>query len=332
MPGQVLTPSDVHVNTPLTNLSIWEMQTAAGFVAGKVFPYVGVEKQSDRYYVINKGDFNRDEMQRRGLATESAGSGYRLDNTPTYFAEEWALHHDIPDQVRGNADSVLNMDMQGTSYLDLKALIRLEKIWIGNYFTTSKWTTDFTGVNSGQNGTSTFLRWNDAASTPIEDIRLAKRTILSLSGIMPNVITFGQVTYDRLVDHPDLIDRVKYGATPGNPAVVNRQALAALFEVEEVLVASAIENTAAEGQTATHAFIAGKHALLSYRASAPGLMTPSGGYTFAWTGQPGAGPQGQRISMFRMQQLKADRLEIEMSIDPKLTCVDLGVFFSTIVA
>ena len=77
------TARDIHVNAPLTNISIAFLQTADTFVASKVFPMVGVSKQSDRYYTYERGDFNRDEMEKRAPGTESAGGGYNIDNTPT---------------------------------------------------------------------------------------------------------------------------------------------------------------------------------------------------------------------------------------------------------
>ena len=68
------TASSVHVNAPLTSISIAFLQDQSGFVARKVFPAVPVNKQSDRYYIYDRGDFNRDEMKERAPATESAGS------------------------------------------------------------------------------------------------------------------------------------------------------------------------------------------------------------------------------------------------------------------
>ncbi len=326
------TPSDVHVNTPLTAISIAFTQSQDRFVADQVFPAVPVMKQSDRYYVYDRGSFNRDEMQERAPATESAGSGYSLDNTPTYYCREYSLHKDIPDQMRANADAVVNVDRDATEFLTIKALIRREKSWVDSYFKGGVWTNDFDGVASGQAwGSSTILQWNDANSTPIEDIRKASTTVLQSTGFMPNVLVLGKAVYDALVDHPDMIDRIKYGQTPGAPAMVNRQALASLFEVERVVVMSSIENTAKEGATAAHSFIGGKKALLAYAAPSPGLMTPSAGYTFIWSGMYGA-MQGQRITQFRMQQLKADRMEIETCFDHKLVAADLGFMFDSVIA
>jgi hypothetical protein len=86
------TPSDVHVNAPLTNISIAYIQRATQFIADRVFPIVPVTKQSDRYFVYTRADWLRSEVQLRGPASESAGGGWVLDNTPTYFADVWAVH------------------------------------------------------------------------------------------------------------------------------------------------------------------------------------------------------------------------------------------------
>lgn len=325
------TPGDVHVNTPLTNVSIAFIQNAKNFVASRVFPNIPVSKQSDRYYTYDRGEFNRDEAQLRAPGTESAGGSYTLDNTPTYFANVFAFHKDIPDQVRNNADSVVNPDMEATNYVTMKALLKREKTFATNYLSTSVWTTDMTGVSSNPSGNQ-FLQWNDANSNPIEDIRTGKRVVAESTGFEANTLVLGRSVWDKLVDHPDIIDRVKYGQTPGNPAAVSIQALASLLEVERILVMNAIENTAKEGATAAHSFIGGKKALLCHSASSPGLMTPTAGYTFSWTGQTGAGQEGNRIRRFRMENLSSDRVEIEFAFDMKLVSADLGYFFTSAVA
>lgn len=324
------TPGDVHVNQPLTNISIAFLQNASNFVAARVFPNIPVSKQSDRYYTYDRGDFNRDEMQERAPATESAGGGYRLDNTPTYYAPVYAFHKDIPDQVRANADSMLNPDREATAFVTHKALIRREKLFAARYFQNGVWGTSVTGVASNP-GAGQVLKWSDANSNPIEDIRAGKTAVLQSTGFEPNVLVLGRSVYDRLVDHPDIIDRIKYGQTAGAPAQANRETMARLFEVDRIEVSSAIENTAAEGASNAHSFIMGGNALLAYSTPAPGLMTPTAGYTFSWNGYLGAGPEGNRISTFRMEHLKSDRVEIEMAFDLRLVAADLGYFFNSAV-
>lgn len=326
------TRGDVHVNRPLTNISIAFLQNAQNFVATRVFPNIPVAKQSDLYFTYNRGDFNRDQMRQRAPGTESAGGGYNID-TATYAAKVWAFHKDVDDQIRNNADAPLNLDREATEFVTHQALIRREKLWADSYFTTSQWSTDITGVDSTPSSGQA-LRWNDANSTPVEDVAEGKATILESTGREPNKMVVGYRVWQQLKNHPDIIDRIKYsgGVSPDRPAIITEQAVAALFEVDQLLVMKAIENTADEGQSNVSAFIGGRNALLVHAAPTPGIMTPSGGYTFSWTGHIGAGMEGNRIKRFRMEQLASDRIEIEMAFDTKLVAADLGYFFSGIVA
>ena len=313
-------PSDVHVNGPITEISIAFLQSADNFVAGQVFHELSVQKQSDRYFTFDRGDFNRDEMEKRPPATESAGSGYGVDADSTYYCEKWDLHKDIDDETRANEDSVLDADRDGAEFLAQKALIRKERLWAADFFTSSVWTTDTTPSNL----------WSVDAGTPIEDVRTGKRTIMEDTGKKANTMVLGALVRDKLVDHPDIVDRIKYGQTPGAPAIAELEALAKLFGVDRILVMEAIYNSSKEGQTASHSFIGGAHCLLCHVAPRPALRTASAGYTFAWTGLLGGGAMGTAVSKMRMQHLKADRIEMEMAFDMKKVAADLGYFFDTV--
>lgn len=325
------TATDVHVNRPLTNISVALFQKAEGFVSARAFPNVPVDKQSDMYYTYDQGDFNRDQARQRAPGAESAGGGYRLDDQ-TYNAKVYAFHKDIADQIRANEDAPLDSERDATRFVSNILMIRREKLWMDAFFKGGVWTQDYDGVNAAP-ATGQVLQWDDANSNPIEDVSAAVLAIQAASGYTPNKLILGAPVYAALKNHPDIIDRVKYGGGNANPAMISRQALAALFEVNEILVASAIQNTADEGQTAAHSFIGGKKALLVYAAPAPAIMEPSAGYTFSWRGYLGSGsPEGNVISRFRMEHLKSWRVEGEMAVDHKVVSPVLGAFWDTIVA
>jgi hypothetical protein len=61
-------------------------------------------------------------------------------------------------------------------------------------------------------------------------------------------------------------------------------------------------------------------------------MTPSAGYTFSWTGVSGGLGQVIGTSQFRMDSIRASRVEAEMAFDNKVIGSDLGYFWNTIVA
>jgi hypothetical protein len=332
-----MTPTNyaVHVDAVLTNLSIAYLQNPSHFIASRVFPNVPVDKQSDRYYTFDRGDFNRNEARIRAPGAESAGSGFRLDNTPTYYAPVWAFHKDLPWQTLANEDAVVNLSAGANNYVMHKMMIAKEVDWMAKYFTSGVWAFDWTGVAASPTGNQV-IDWSDySGSDPIKNVRDAKTRVLERTGYEPNKLTIGQKVYDALVEHPDLIDRVKYSGGVGNgtPAKITRQALAALFEVDEVLVAKAIQNTGAEGAAEASSFIGGNHALLTYSPPAPGLMTPSAGYTFSWTGYMGQGNEfGVATKRIPMAHLESDRVEAGMAFDHKLVAADLGHIFRDIIA
>ena len=324
MPMNQPSRSDVHVDRPLSNISVAFIQGQSGFVADRAFPIVQVAKQSDQYFTYDRGMFNRDEMTELAPGARADAATYTL-STDTYNAQVWALARDIADQVRANADTPLALDREASEFLALKALIRKEKEWASKHFVTSAWTTERAGVASGPTGTQ-FLRWDEANSTPIEDVRAGITAVQGLTGFRPNKMVIGREVYDALVDHPDIVGRIDRGQTSG-PAIALRDSLAALFEMDEILVMDAIENSAVEGATNSHAFIGGKHALLLYAPPSPGIMVPSAGYTFAWSGLLGGGAIGTRIKRMRMEPEASDRIQIEMSFDQKKVAADLGYFF-----
>jgi len=317
------TPSDVHVDSLLTNLSIGYQQSAVDFVGDQVFPVVPVAKQSDRYLSYERGDFFRDEMKVRAPSTESAGGGWRVDNTNSYSADVWALHKDIDDQLRANVD-VGDLQQDATIYLTQQGLIRKDKLWVANYFTTSLWTGDQTGV-VGVPAANQFTQFDSAtASDPFKTIRAQITEIKRRTGYKPNTLVMGMQVWSVLADHSQMLDRIKYTQT----GIVDTSLLAASLGLDRVLVASGVENTALEGAANTFAFVAGKNMLLVYAAPNPGLFQPSGGYTFAWNGLLGASANGTRMLNWRADLIHSDRVEVEMAFDHKLVAADLGVFFS----
>jgi hypothetical protein len=319
--------NQVHVDAPLTNISIAYLQAQENFIANKVFPVIPVDKKSDKFFVYTKNDWFRDEAQRRADATESAGSGYNL-TTSSYSADVWAFHKDVGDQTRYNSDTPLVPDREATEFVTSRLLLRQEVQFVSDFIKSGVWGTDWAGV-SGTPSTNEFKQWSDYAnSDPIEDIESGKEAILGSTGFMPNTLVLGYQVYRKLRNHPDLVDRIKY--TSSN--VITTDIMARLFDVERVLVSSSVRATNAEGATAAYAFNTGKSALLTYSAPNPGLMTPSAGYTFAWRGVSGNLGATVGVSRIRMESLKADRIEGELAFANKVTAADLGFFFGTAVA
>ena len=321
------TQSQVHVDAILTNISVAYMQQAENFIADKVFPIVPVDKQSDKYFKYTKNDWLRDEAQVRADGTESVGSGYNI-TTETYYADVYAIHKDVGDQTRANADAPINVDREAAEFVTHRLLLRRELQFVSDYMTGGVWGTTASGVASGAS-TGEFVQWdNYTDSDPIDDIEEAKAEILSVTGMQANTLVLGYDVFRSLKHHPDLVDRIKYTSSQ----TITEDMLARMFDIDRVLVSKSIKATNAEGAAGAYSFTTGKNALLCHVADAPGLLTPSAGYHFQWTGVSQGLGATIGTSSFRLESLKATRIESEIAFDNKVVGADLGYFWTSAVS
>lgn len=316
------TASDVHVNIPLTNISVAFMQRQENFLGNK-WDAIPVNHQSNLYYIYPRGQWFRSQMQRRAPATESAGSGWELD-TDTYRADKYSLHKDIADEERANQDQVIDMDRDATEWLSQQGLIHDDKLFVAEIFKTSTWTGSSTG---GDITPST--KWDASGSTPITDIRAQIFSMAEKTGHAPTDLIMGGRVWEALQDNADFLSRIAFG-TPGAPQIVSLDLLASILGLKRVLIGMGVENTATEGATDAFSFLIGGNAMLAYFPDSPSLLKPSAFYKFAWTTPRGSGPGGQRIKRFRQERLESDRVEIDKYVDWKVVASDLGVFFSNV--
>ena len=274
--------NSVHVDAILTNISIAYLQNQDNFIADKVFPIIPVDKKSDKFFTYTKNDWFRDEAQRRAPGTESAGGGYNL-STASYSCDVFAFHKAVDDQTTANADAPLNPLREATEFVTRRLMLRRELQFVSDFFTTGVWADDVTGV-AGTPTTGQTKQWSDyTSSDPINDIEAGKSEILSNTGMEANTLVLGYEVFRQLKNHPDLVDRIKYTSSQ----TITEDMLARMFDLNRVVVAKAVKATNNEGATDAYSFAYGKSALLCHTASAPGLLTPSAGYTFSWTGVSG---------------------------------------------
>lgn len=324
---------DAHIDRALTNMSVAYLQDASNFIADKVFPTVPVNRQSDVYYQYDKDDFMRDEAKERGAGTESAGGDYGVEAQDPYYCRKHAFHKDVTPEERLNYDTPLDADKDANEFVTQKMLIRRETQWASKFFTTGVWATEIEGADAAAAATDTtnekVVYFDNPASDPIGVFTKGGVTMASTTSYKPNTLVLSPYVFNALKNHPDVLDRIKYT----QKGIVTADLLATLFEVDKVMVAWAVVNSAPKGKEGSVNFIMGKHALLCYSNPSPALRKPSAGYIFAWKGLEGAGAFGNRIVRIPMDQLGlgTERIEGEMAFDCKQICKDLGIFFKGVV-
>jgi hypothetical protein len=326
-------PGSVHVNRPLTNMSLAFIQEQDAYAATQVFQTIGSKNQSDLYWEYPRGYWFTDEAQKRGPNAESAGSGFKVQ-TRSFACDVWAFHSDIPDQVRANEDSPLNSDTDAMEFVTQKMLIRKEMQFKTDYLGdgSAPWTDKAQGVAAGPTGIQVIQWSNYSTSDPISNVKSLITRRQKATGVRMRYMAIGQEVWDILTEHPDIIDRVKYAAGPDNPAIVTPKAVAALMGLREIIIASAVVNSGVEGGTDAFDFIWGKRALIFHRPPRPGVRVPAAGYTFGWTGYAGTNAEGQRIKKFRMESLASDRVEAEGAYDLHVVSADLATLLYDVIA
>jgi hypothetical protein len=309
------TPGDVHVDAAMTQVSLNYRNT--GYVAESVFPRVPVAKQSDRYYIFNKGAWFRDEASVRAPSSRARRGGYSL-STDTYFANEWAFAKEVPDEVRENADQPLSPDQEAVEFATDKVLLRKERLVAQLVLTPANWSHSADVAGSWAAGTG---------NTFISDIEDACDTVRKATGRRPNALLIDAGTLKELKQEATVLERIKYTER----GIVTPDLVAAMFDLEEVLVGAAIHSTAGEKADGSDFAAAnvwevnpGKgSAFLFWRPKQAGIMIPSAGYSFVW--------RERRVRRWREEAEHQDVIEASESFDPKGCGADLGyLFYDTI--
>jgi len=291
-----------HIDTALTNISI--AYTNAAYIFDQVFPMVPVQKQTNKYFIFTKADWFRSEAGVRAPGTRAPRADYTL-STSNYVCIETAVAKQVPDEVVANSDAPLQPLTTATQYATDQLMKAQEVDVLGLVFGTG-WS------SSATPGTL----WSSDSSDPLGDIETGMNTVALAIGREPNVGVIGRGLWRYLKNHPDLLDRLKYGANPANPAAVSLAGVAALAGLQKLLVAAAVQDTAAEGATSSISFIGGNHMWLGYVAPGAAIGLPSAGYTFVW--------QNREVSRYREDQEHADVIEARASWDAVVTAADAG--------
>ena len=226
------------------------------------------------------------------------------------------MHKDIDDQIRANQDAALSLDRDAVEFCTQQMLIRKDLEFATNYFQTGVWGTDFTPAT----------KWDVAGSNPFRDLRDQMLEISRVTGFKPSLAVFGPGAWNSMEDNANVISRIK----TTSDSFIGEDLVKAALGLDKVVVARSVRNSANEGTPAQIDFMHSDGVLLLYVSPTPGLLQPSAGYTFSWTGLSGASEMGLRVKRFRQEHLSSDRVEIECAFDFKVVAPELGAFIHTV--
>lgn len=312
------TTGDIHVDTALSEIAIGYKNKE--FIADRVFPLVPVDKQSDKYYIWDKGSWLTNQVEKR-TPGDTYPEGRMKLSTDSYFCDIYHLGYPIPDEDKKNEDAAVQLEQTGAEWLAHQFNLNREIQIAAGIFVASVWD------NNPLVGTD-FVAWDDYdQSNPPEDIDTYAATIQKDTGVNPNTLVIGRQVYDKLRRHPVLLDMFKYTGV----GILKEDQVKEALGVDNLLVGRSVQRTSHEGAaTAVQTYIWGKHALLLYVPARPALREPASGYTFTWK----IDDSGLTVNVIPIRQDDRDRdfLKGKHAFDFKVTGTDLGAWFGNAIS
>ncbi|OGC95821.1 MAG: hypothetical protein A2W25_15205 [candidate division Zixibacteria bacterium RBG_16_53_22] len=305
---------DLHIDAVLSQMAMG--YRPEGFIADMIFPTVSVQKQSDLYLVFDRGDRMRVEDTTRApgtparRVTEAVGSA-------TYFARNYALAGAAVLEDKVNADP-----MQLANIVNGKATFLLDKLMLDWEWRVARMVTSGTNVGSSSAVASA---WN-GAGVPLNNINTAIDNVQGANGVRPNRIVMG-INAWKSFRRDSTVRNLIFGTNNGGGYPNTKQA-ASLFDVDDILIGGAYQNTGQEGVAESLASIWNDQVLVYYAPPAPTIEKPSFGYNFRWAA---AGLPNMQVERHPYDsKIKAELIEAGYYQDEKITGASYGFLLKSV--
>ena len=304
------------VDPVLSNLSIGFRN--AEFVADEIAPPVTVPEKSGTYFI-----WTRDFWFRRQSGADRAPEGpyqrvgYGV-TTGTYDTSEIGYEKALGDPTAKSSQTPTSLASVDVEFLTNLMQLEIEIRAAAALFVTGIWNTSTTLAGGDQ--------WSDFAnSDPIADADTAIRTIRRNTGSKPNKMFIGALVWEKLKEHPLILDKYKHTQT----AIMTPELVAAVLGIDRIVIAESVQNTAAEGATYIGADIWTDNILFVRETPTPGLMIPNGAYRLTWDE---AGNVPWAVGQYREESIRSDITRIFTHFTHEVTAAQFGHMYLDAVA
>jgi hypothetical protein len=264
------------VNPELTAIAIGYRNPDVDLIADAVLPRVPTAKKFNytSYPLAEAYTLPQTRVGRKSEPTQVDFGGTQI----TEECLDYALDDMIPNdeqqawQDMPKAPGAVSPTAKSTSLLTGLVMLDREVRVAGMVFAAATYPAANKVTLSGTS------QWSDFTnSNPLDAILAA----LDVPIFRPNVAVFGQATWNKLRQHPRIVQAV-YGTAQTGGAVMMQQ-LADLLEVRRVVVGRGWLNTARKGQAPNMARVWGKHAAFLYVSEEQAAADqPTFGFTAQW--------------------------------------------------
>ena len=295
-----------------------------GFVGTQVLPVIDVTLQAD-----NPGKIPLEQLLFDGDTKRASGSGYNRGSFKferfTYATEENGWEEPVDDRDKERYRDLLDAELVATARAYSVVTRNHEQRVANSVFNTSTWT-------GSSLTTAVSNEWDDAANaTPATDVEAAVKKVYEGSGLWANALVINKQVFRNLRNCDSIIDRIN-SAGAGNASKasdITTAMLAAVFDLEYVIVAGNSKNSAKEGQAPSPAQIwSGEYAMVCRVSNSRDMRDPCIGRTFHWSAD-GSSIGGQ-IEEYRDETVRSNIIRVRHDTDEVIMYPQAGHLLSNI--
>lgn len=303
---------ELRIDGLLSGIAIDYYQAKHVLAAGEALPYALVDKDSGKYPVFDKQNFRSADTAWRPGMSANKGSSYNSDLTGTYSCVKHKWTGDVTNDELKQADKVIQPMVRVTKKTKDVIMNGLEQTIVDKL-------TDSSSTFSSYSAAASY-GWDTANATIVSDVQTAKSSIRKNTGGMEaNVGIIGSDDFDTLIENAEIKDKIKH--TWGKSITV--EMVAAMFQLDKLIVHTAVNNTTDEGVAATMAYMWDGKMTLLYVPKAPSIYEPSCGYIVA---EKLYGGKNVRVRKFRDgdETKETTIIEVTASYDVVVMAAEAG--------
>ena len=305
--------ASLYTSRQLDNISL--AYSNENYVAERFFPIVTVKKDTGKITTYAMDNLRIVEAL-RSIGSKTNEVGHSVSIGDHYVLKEYALMELVPDEHMEQAEAPIHPKIDATENITERLLVIKESAMATAVSATATMTSNTTLSGTDQ--------WSDYTnSDPIGDIKTGKEAVRTASGKKANTLLLSHNAYIELLDHPDIIDRLKYVKVADKDAA--KAALARIFDLDEVIVGDAQHNSSAEGGTITLADIWDKVAIIAYIEKRPTLKSRTLGFTYQMKAP-------RYVDGWRDEDRRGDYIRVTDKFDQQLIDVNCGYLIKDCVA
>lgn len=286
-----------------------------GFIAHRVFPVIDVARAAGNFGIIPV-----EQLLQNRETTRAPGAGYSRSNftfePATYGTQEHGAEEPVDDNQRAMYRDYFDAERIAIERARDVILRNWEKRVAAAVFNSSIWT-------GSALTTAVSVPWSTpATATPVDDIDAARQKAWDGCGLWPNAVIMNRRNFHLVRKTAQVIDAVaSQGAGSSVRARdITAQILAAVFDVDYVLVAGGAKNTAAEGQSAAFGQIwANANVMVCRVATTDDIEEPCIGRTFRWTDDDNGGDKEAPhiVEQYREEKVRGEIYRARHQTDEK---------------